>query len=73
MNKRAGRITPTPQTPEELERDCMGTIIGVCRDIERNAEAMNAAGVKVQFEFLKKQVTRLDMIRSNIRRKPMEF
>lgn len=73
MNEQMGKMKPTQQTPEELERECMGTIISVCRDIERNAGEMDAAGVKVQFEFLKKQMARLDMIRTNIRRKLMEF
>ena len=64
---------PTPQTPEELERECLGTIIRVCRDIERCAEGMDAAGVTVHFDFLKKQMNRLDVIRTNTRQKPVDI
>ena len=64
---------PTPQTPEELERECLGTIIRACRDIERCADGMDVAGVNVHFDFLKKQMNRLDVIRTNIRQKPVEI
>ena len=64
---------PEPQTPEELERECLGTVIRVCRDIERCAEAMDATGVEIHFDFLKKQMARLDVIRKTVRQKPREF
>lgn len=55
------------QTPEELERETLGTVIGICRDMERCAEKMDVAGLEVHFNFLKVTMGRLETIRKNIR------
>ena len=61
---------PIPQTQEELERECFGTIAGVARDIERAAMNSDAATVNTHFDFLKKQINRLDVIRTTVCQAP---
>lgn len=61
---------PIPQTQAELERECFGTIAGVARDIERAAMNGDAATVNTHFDFLKKQINRLDVIRTTARQAP---
>lgn len=64
---------PIPQTSEELERECLGTIASVARDIERAAMNGDAATVNTHFDFLKKQINRLDVIMTSIRRELIEL
>lgn len=61
---------PTPQTPEDMEREALGTIISVCRDIERSAEDMDVAGVKTHYNFLRTVMGRLDVIRNTVQQRP---
>ena len=61
------------QTPEELERECLGTIANVARDIEREAMDGNASALWTQFDFLKAQMRRLEVIRTTIRVKAIGF
>lgn len=57
---------PIPQTPEELERECLGTIANVARDIERAAMESKPEVVKTQMRFLKVQMERLETIRGTV-------
>ena len=61
---------PIPQTSEELERECLGTIASVARDIERAAMNSDAATVNTHFDFLKTQMKRLETIRTTVRQAP---
>lgn len=61
---------PTPRSPDEMARETMGTIIGVCRDMERCAEAMDVNGLNIHYDFLKTTMRRLDVIRMSIRQRP---
>lgn len=58
---------PIAQTPQELERECLGTIARVAQDIERNAMNGDAAAVETHFDFLKAQMKRMDVIRKSAR------
>lgn len=64
---------PTPQTTEELLRECIGTISRVCADMERCATAMDIAGLEVQWDFLTAQRRRLDTIRKAVRQPPRKL
>ena len=64
---------PTPKTPEEMERECLGVIAGVARDIERAAMEGNASALETHFSFMKAQVKRLDLNRTSVRQAPREF
>ena len=64
---------PTPQTPEEMTREALGTIIGVCRDMERCAERMDIGGLKTHFGFLKTTMGRLDVIQNTVQQRPVEL
>lgn len=64
---------PIPQTPEEMQREALGTIIGACRDIERCAERMDVAGLKTHFGFLKTTIGRLDVIMTTVQQKPRKI
>ena len=59
-----------PQTPEELERECLGTIARAAQDMERCAMEMDVAGLRVHFDFVKAQMNRLDVIRTTVRQTP---
>ena len=60
---------PVAQTPEELRRECLGTIAGAAKDIERCAMDGKVDALKVQFEFLKVQMRRLETITGTARQK----
>lgn len=64
---------PTPQTPEEMERETLGVIAGVCRDMERCAMAQDVVGLKTNYGFLKTTMGRLDVIMTTIRQAPREL
>lgn len=63
-----GKVTVTPQSPEEMQRETLGTIARVCADIERCAMNQDVGGVMAQYDFLRTTMRRLDIIRTNIRR-----
>lgn len=56
------------QTPEELVRECYGTIWRAANEMSRAAENQDGQGVHVMLDFLRVQVARLDTIRKNITR-----
>lgn len=56
------------QTQDDLVRECLGCIWHAAVDLSRAAEEMNVSAVQVQYEFLKKQMNRLEIIRKNVRR-----
>ena len=64
---------PTPQSPKEMERECLGSIARVAADIERCAMNGDTGELEVQFNFLKSQMNRLDVIRKTIRQAPREL
>lgn len=64
---------PTPQTPEELRRECLGTIAGVARDMERCAMDGKTDALKTHFDFLKIQMRRLETIMTTVRQPPREL
>ena len=61
---------PTPQTPQELELDCLGVIIRACQDVIVSAYAMDYNELMVHYDFLKKQVNRLSVIHTTVQQKP---
>lgn len=61
-------IPPTPQTPNELMRECLGTIARTARDIEDCAMQQDTFGLETHFNFLKAQMNRLNIIKSTTRR-----
>lgn len=63
-----GKVTVTPQSPEEMQRETLGTIARVCADIERCAMNQDVSGVMTQYDFLRTTMRRLDIIRTNLRR-----
>ena len=64
---------PTPQTPEEMQRDTLGVLAGICRDMERCAMAQDVVGLKTHYGFFKTTMGRLDVIMTNIRQVPIEL
>lgn len=64
---------PTPQTPEELQRDCLGTIAGSARDIERCAMDGKTDALNTHFDFLRVQMRRLETIMTTVRQPPREL
>jgi len=64
---------PTPQTPEEMERETLGVIAGVCQDMERCAMAQDVVGLNTHYGFLKTTMGRLDVIMTTIRQAPREL
>lgn len=64
---------PTPQTPEEMQRDTLGVLAGICRDMERCAMEQDVAGLKVHYGFFKTTMGRLDVIMGSIRQAPKEL
>lgn len=64
---------PTPQTPEELKRECLGTIAGAGRDIERTAMEGSVDALKTHVDFLEVQMRRLETIMTAVRTGPREF
>ena len=58
---------PTPQTPEEMQRDTLGVLAGICRDMERCAMAQDVVGLKTHYGFFKTTMGRLDVIMTSIR------
>lgn len=63
-----GKVTVTPQSPDEMQRETLGTIARVCADIERCAMNQDVGGVMTQYDFLRTTMRRLDIIRTNLRR-----
>lgn len=63
-----GKVTVTSQSPEEMQRETLGTIARVCADIERCAMNQDVGGVMTQYDFLRTTMRRLDIIRTNLRR-----
>ena len=70
---RLGGKHPVPKSPEEMQRETLGTIIRTCRDIERCAENMDVAEMKVHFGFLKTTIGRLDVIMTTVQQRPREL
>lgn len=64
---------PTPQTPEEMQRDTLGVLTGICRDMERCAMDGDVVGLKTHYGFFKTTMGRLDVIMTSIRREPIEL
>ena len=64
---------PTPRSPDEMVRETLGTVVGVCRDMERCAMAQDVVGLKTHYGFFKTTMGRLDVIMTNIRREPIEL
>lgn len=62
---------PIPQTPEELERDCLGTIWRVCDDMIRCIQQGDEAGLDVHYDFLRKQMNRRELIRKHMKQSPV--
>ena len=62
-----------PQTPEELVRETLGVLAGVCRDMERCAMDGDVVGLKTHYGFFKTTMGRLDVIQSAIRQAPREL
>lgn len=56
-------------TPEEMERECLGTIAGTARDIERSAMDGKVDAMKVHFDFMKVQMRRLETIMGTVQQK----
>ena len=56
-----------PQTPEELVRETLGVLAGVCRDMERCAMDGDVVGLKTHYGFFKTTMGRLDVILANVR------
>ena len=56
-----------------MQRETLGTIIRTCRDIERCAENMDVAEMKVHFGFLKTTIGRLDVIMTTVQQRPREL
>lgn len=61
------RIIPTPQTPQDMERETMQTIRKVCDEIIHEIDNDDYHGVITQYTFLKTQVNRLEMLHRNVR------
>lgn len=61
-------VHPTPQTPDEMARDTVGVVWRVCQDMERCAENMDLNGLKINFDFLKHQMTRLELFEREMRK-----
>lgn len=57
----------TPQTNEELLRECYGKIWQYAEEVTREAELRNGNKLKVKFEFLKTQMDRLKVLERNVR------
>lgn len=66
-------VHPTPQTPEDMMRDTLGVIAGICRDMEQSAMAQDVAGLKTHMGFLKTTMSRLETILLSIRQAPREI
>ena len=64
---------PVPQTPEEMQRDTLGVLAGICRDMERCAMEQDVVGLKTHYGFFKTTMGRLDVIMSAIRQAPVEL
>lgn len=64
---------PTPQTSEEMQRDTLGVLAGICRDMERCAMAQDVVGLKTHYGFFKTTMGRLDVIMTSIRQAPREL
>ena len=62
-----------PQTPEEIQRDTLGVLAGICRDMERCAMDWDVVGLKTHYGFFKNTIGRLDVIMTTVQRKPMEI
>ena len=60
-------------TPEEMQRDTLGVLAGICRDMERCAMDGDVAGLKTHYGFFKTTMGRLDVIMTSIRREPIEL
>ena len=64
---------PVPQTPEEMQRDTLGVLAGICRDMERCAMDGDVVGLKTHYGFFKTTMGRLDVIMTSIRQVPREL
>lgn len=64
---------PTPQTPEELRRECLGTIAGIGGDIQRCAMEGNVDALKTHCDFLITQMRRLNTIMTTVQQKPIQI
>lgn len=67
----AAAICPIPRSAEDLERETMGTIIGICRDMARCAWDMDVSGVQTQYGILTGEMGKLDVIETAVRKGPM--
>ena len=64
---------PTPQSPEDMQRETLGVIAGICRDMERCAMAQDVVGLKTHYGFFKTTMGRLDVIMNCVRQAPSEL
>ena len=64
---------PTPQSPSEMQRDTLGVLAGICRDMERCAMDVDVVGLKTHYGFFKTTMGRLDVIMTSIRKAPVEL
>lgn len=58
------------QTPQDMERETLGNIARLCRNMERYAMAWDFQMLTVNYESLQTQMRCLDIIRKNIRQTP---
>lgn len=64
---------PIPQTQEEMQRNTLGVLAGICRDMERCAMDGDVVGLKTHYGFFKTTMGRLDVIMTSIRQVPREL
>jgi hypothetical protein len=56
-----------------MQRDTLGVLAGICRDMERCAMDGDVVGLKTHYGFFKTTMGRLDVIMTSIRREPIEL
>jgi hypothetical protein len=64
---------PTPQTPEEMQRNALGVLAGICRDMENCAMEGDVERLKTHYGFFKTTMGRLDVIMTTVQRKRIEI
>ena len=60
-------------TPEDMIRECLGSISRVAANVIDDAMDNNIPSLKVHYNFLKSQMARLEVLEKNIPRKPVRF
>ena len=56
-----------------MQRDTLGVLAGICRDMERCAMDGDVVGLKTHYGFFKTTMGRLDVIMTSIRQGPREL